>query len=226
MKVYNIHRLFCIFLGFCIFYLSCSKDNKPKEEVRPFLNIEKGTFDVDVIIQQPGETTGNSSGTPLGSGKLSFKYSGDIEGDYSVSGSLVVNQQEKQGVGAVLSLMEDLIFPDQINEALSILAFYPRGDGKADIFLLGNKTDFPVSSIEPGDVFGIGPLDPFNGLFLEGLDINEFWAGEANFLETAEKAFVMTAGFVEIVARDSSHIVGNFAGTTDPDRNVFNKYIP
>ncbi|MFQ6115524.1 MAG: hypothetical protein ACE5NG_15805, partial [bacterium] len=175
-------------------------------------------FEVDVIVLQEGESGGDS----LGSGSISFDFLGDISGTYSASGPLVSNQTENDGVGAILTLLEgeDL---ETTYEGLSLLGFHPTGDRKVDVFLLSTKIDAFLPAIEPGNSYGIGPLAPFNGLFLNGLDITEFWAGEANFIETADRAFVLKLGLVSIASRDSTHFTGSFFGTTHPNQTPLSK---
>ncbi|MFQ5823358.1 MAG: hypothetical protein ACE5JB_04815 [bacterium] len=214
---------FCVVLfGFSIIYIACSKGDDNNEDSRPFLNIENGQFEVDAILIT--ENGIDSSASPYGSGSISFDFAGDITGTFSVSGALDSNQTENDGVLAILNVFEDEEF-ETINEFLSLLGFHPTGDGKADVFVLGSKSDFPLSSIEPDNSYGIGTSAPFNGYFLKGLDIAEFWAGETNFIETADKAFVLTVGLISFASRDSTHFTGSFFGTTDVNQNTISKHF-
>lgn len=211
--------LFIVLLSLTSVYLACSKDID-SEEPRPFLNIDNGFFEVETVIQE--ENSSDSSGMALGSGSLSFTYTGDINGTFFASGPLVSDQTAKDGVGAIITLVENVDF-ETFDEGFSLLAFHPTGDGKADVFILGTKYDSPLTSLKAGDVFGIGPLEPFNGLYLNGIDIIEFWKGEKNFIETADIAFVLTVGVIQIATRDSTHIRGSFFGTTHANPKPLSK---
>ena len=199
--------LLAIFFVFSAICINCGNGGGINEEERPFLVIESGRFDLNAIVQEGGSV---NNSTALGSGSLSFSFTGDIAGSYSASGPLVEAQTDT-GVGAILTLIEDIDF-ERFNEALSMLAILPTGNGQADVFVIGSNA--AVDTLEPDLFYAIGPSGLFNGLFLNGIDIQEFWAGQSNFIEIADRAFVITAGEVFISNRDSTRITGTFAGTT------------
>jgi len=201
-------------IGLIPFLLACESKIELKSGDQPYLLIENGKFSVDAVVIRSDTTW---DGMPMGSGTLSFDYSGELTGKYDISGSLVRSQKNKDGVGALIAVIFDISF--QIyQEGLSLIGFRPKGNGKADVFILATKRDVALDSLKAGDVYGIGSFAPFNGLFFVGLDIDEFWAGEKNFLQIADSAFVLTAGQIAIQSRDSTKIVGSFVGTTDISR--------
>ncbi len=193
---------------------ACRNSAESDQQNEPFLQITNGRFDVKAVILYNDTSY---TGMPMGSGTIAFDYDGDLKGNFSASGALFVAQKDSQGVAAIIAKLFSIDF-EEYRESLGLVGFRPRGDGTADIFVLGTKVGVSLDSIQTGYSYGIGPLQPFNGLFLLGLDIDEFWAGEKNFIDIAENAFVLTAGFITIDARDSSAVSGTFAGTTDINR--------
>ncbi len=155
--------LLALFLGASIILLSCGKNSVGNEEQRSFLNIDNGQFNVNVIVV---DVTDDGSG-PRGSGSVSFDFSGDITGSFSASGLLTTAQTDTQGVGAVITKIENPDF-DRFDEVISLLAFNPTGNGKADVFILGSTT--PVDSLQTGTSYLINPLGPFTtAVFLNGI---------------------------------------------------------
>ena len=149
---------------------------------------------------------------------MSFGFSGDITGTYSANGQLLLNQADSSGVGAVLDRVNNLDF-NTIDEGFSILGFLPKGGGKADIFSVGTQLFAPVDSLEAGRTFGIGPGGSFVGAYFKGVAITDFWSGNVNLFQAAEKAFGFTAGTLFLSTRDSTHINGRFTATTAPNRS-------
>lgn len=192
-------------------------DSRPEftEQVAPFMEIIDGQFDVNAVLTI---NTANPTDSLLGSGSLSFDFNGDTSGTFSATGALVNNQSTVSGVGAVLDRVDNLDF-NTIDEGLSLLAFIPLGNGKADIFSLGTRLTNPVDSVQAGESFAIGPNAPFVAAYFKGVNITDFWRGSSNLFETAEAAFGFTAGSIFISERDSLHIRGNFFCTTDPARS-------
>ncbi len=194
--------------------IACRNSAETDRLNEPFLQITNGRFEVQPVVLYNDTTY---AGMPMGSGSLEFDYDGDLKGRFTANGALFVAQKDSQGVAAIIAKLFSIDF-QEYREGLSLVGFRPRGDGAADIFVLGTKVGVALDSIQTGFSYGIGPLQPFNGLFLVGLDINEFWAGEKNFIEIAENAFVLSAGIITIDSRDSLRVSGQFAGTTDINR--------
>jgi hypothetical protein len=165
--------------------------------------------------------TSKTTGYALGSGALSSSFSGDKSGTYSVAGPLVSDQVENPAVGAIFTPGEDVTTGGTI-EGFSILGFHPTGNGKADIFILGTKTDAPLTSIEPGVTYGIGSFAPFTAVFFVGVNIQDFWA-QADLVESSDSAFQLAVGDMNIAVRDSMYVSGTFSGTTDPNRSTLSK---
>lgn len=210
--IISIQRLIFL-IGLFVFLsslASCDKSLDSKTPDIPVINFDNGQFDIQAVVL---DTNATSSGPNLGSGTLSFRYSGDMSGNFSASGSLVINQNDSSGVAALLSIFEDIEL-DIFLEGLSLIAFQPTSDGKADVFALNSKVGIGFQSIKTGDIFGIGDLAQFNGALYKGLKISEFWSGDANFLETSEHAFVIADGVISIISRDNNLITGTFFGTT------------
>ncbi|MFQ5603343.1 MAG: hypothetical protein ACE5HS_08760 [bacterium] len=203
-------------LALCGFIAACGTDSENKQEPAPIVNITNGQFDVVAIM--PEDLT-NEDGAPFGSGSLSFKYSGDDSGAFSVSGPLAIGQIQNDAVGATLVKLEENDLGTQ-NEGFTVVGFHPLGNGKADIFVLGTKTNTSVLPIKNGDAFGIGPLEFFNGLFLKGIKISDWWDVNTNKLEVAEIAYTIESGFIQFATRDSTHFRGTFAGTTATGPNI------
>ncbi|MFQ5771179.1 MAG: hypothetical protein ACE5HX_11625 [bacterium] len=211
---------FIIIIGIAFFNIVCGKDNNNTKESTSFLNIENGHFEVDAIILTDNSSI--NSGTPLGSGSLSFEFTGDDSGTFSVSGSLVSQQTQNNAVGAIVVKLEENDV-GTLNEGFSIVGFHPRGDGKADVFVLGTKNSVSLFPFKSGDVFGIGTFDPFNGLYLQGIKIEDWWDERTNKLEVSDKAFTLEAGIIQFTFRDSTHISGIFFGTTDTNQSGLSK---
>jgi hypothetical protein len=211
----------CIVVALIAFFYigqGCRSDLKgPDPSERPFLVIDNGRFEVDAVV-----VAEDSNSNDLGSGSLSFSFSGDVSGTYSASGRLATNQKDHAGAGAVITLIENVDF-NRIEEGFSVVGFHPIGGGRADVLVLGSKHLVSFASLKAGDTYGIGPDFPFNGLYLAGVNIDKFWAGAEDLLETANKAFVIRFGAISITARDSTHIIGTFLGTTDPNRSSLSK---
>lgn len=191
--------------------LACQKPNDTSNADTPFLEISNGQFEIHAVILNPDGTT---PGNAMGSGTLTFDYSGDSSGSFFASGALLNNQTEHAAVGALLDKIPDEDYGGN-NEGLSIMGFRPVADGKADIFILGTKTDVELDSIKAGHNYGIGPLDRFNGVYFQGLSIPAFWAGRENLLEVAERSYILTSGIIVFTFRDSTHFRGTFSGRTD-----------
>ncbi len=212
--------LFCLVLfGFSVIHIACNTDEANKD-TSLFMEILNGQIEVDVKLI---DDSGSTSATPYGSGTISFDYSGDMEGTFSVTGALDSLQTDKDGVLAILNVFKD---DDDIttDEFLSLIGYHPTGDGKANVLLLNQKNDWPLTSIEPGFSYVIGTGAPFNCAFLIGLDITEFWAGEKNFIEIADKAFAISTGLLNVTSRDSTHFHGSFLGTTNSGQNALSKH--
>jgi hypothetical protein len=200
------------FLAFIFF--ACEPDFKTNTKPQPFLTIENGHFEVNAIVIADSADLN----TPArGAGSISFDYKGDMAGTFSVSGPLAFNQATNEGTGAVIEKFENPVAGIPA-EALSLVGFHPTGNGKADIIVLGTKSEASPSPFKAGDIHGIGPSGTFNGLFLNGVAIADFWEGKKNLIEVSDRAFVFTAGFIRFDSRDSTHITGSFAATTDPNR--------
>ncbi|GEM_PF-4359894 len=199
---------------FAFIFFACEPDFKTNTEPQPFLTIENGQFEVRAIAIDDSTDLRN---TARGSGSLAFDFKGELSGKFSVSGVLTFNQTTNDATGAVVEKFEHPItgFPA---EALSLIGFHPTGNGKADIIVLGTKSQASPAPFQPGDTHGIGPSGTFNGLFLNGIAIADFWEGKKNLIDVSDRAFVFTAGFIRFDSRDSTHITGSFAATTDPNR--------
>ena len=210
---------FAVLLAFTHLGIGCGKEGEKAKNPGPFLSIQDGHFQIEASILAENAT---SAGPALGSGSLSFNFSGDTSGTYAISGALVDDQTENQGVGAILAPIDDEEFGTVI-ESFVIIGFDPTGRGKADIFLLSTKIGVVLDSITAGNTYGIGAFADFNGLFFNGLNISEFWAGERNFIDIADRAFIIEEGIIQITATDSTHISGTFFGTTDPGRNALSR---
>lgn len=186
----------------------------------PYMIIEDGIFEVQSMIL---DTLAESAGPDLGSGTLSFKYSGDIEGTFSASGPLVENQTES-GVGAVLSFILFNTQPASYLQGLELIAFNPTGNGKADALILFTKNG--LQSITAGDIHGVGSLEEFSVAFFTGLKISDFWKAEKNFVDVADKAFFLQGGALAFTSKNENEISGTFVGTTDVNRaSTSNRYI-
>jgi hypothetical protein len=178
------------------------------------LTIENGQFDVKAIIIDDS----TDLNTPArGAGDLAFDFKGERTGKFSVSGPLTFNQTTNDATGAVVEKFENPVAGTPA-EALSLVGFHPTGNGKADIIILGTKSQASPSPFKAGDIHGIGPSGSFNGIFLNGVAIADFWEGKKNLIDASDRAFVFTAGFIRFDSRDSTHITGSFAATTDPNR--------
>ncbi|MCI0698908.1 hypothetical protein L0337_43770 [candidate division KSB1 bacterium] len=210
------HNRLAVLIGplFVFIFVACEPDFKTNTKSQPFLTIENGQFDVNAIIIDDSTDLNTSA---RGSGSFAFDYKGDISGRFSVSGTLVFNQATNDAAGAVVEQFEDPVAGIPA-EALSLVGFHPTGNGKADIIVLGTKSQASPSPFKAGDIHGIGPSGSFNGLFLSGIAIADFWAGEKNLIDASDRAFVFTAGFIRFDSRDSTHVTGSFATTTDPNR--------
>ena len=62
-------------------------------------------------------------------------------------------------------------------------------------------------------------------VFLNGIGILEFWAGETNLLEATDNAFFPEAGLVSINARNGTNIRGTFEGATHTGQGSFSRKI-
>ncbi len=199
-----------IALGLFAWLVACGPATQKTKTTGPFLTIQNGRFEVTSVYLT---TDVVPSGQAMGSGNLSFDFSGDTSGTFIASGPLVSNQTQNIGVGAFIVRIWDEDY-SIFREGMSVLGFYPKSNGKADVFVLGTKTDVLLDSIKAGNIYGIGPNNRFNGLYLKGINISDFWQGEKNFIEAADQAFIIQEGLIGIDARDSTHVAGIFSGTT------------
>lgn len=207
--------LLAILFTAVLLFPACNSTPDFANQELPFMEIQNGQFEVDAILTINSADTG---GMLLGSGSVSFSFSGDTSGTYSAAGSLLLNQSDTSGVGAILNRIENLDL-NTVDEGFTLLAFFPTGDGKTDILTIGTKLFSPVDTLQQGFVYGIGPNSAFLAAYFKGLQISDFWSGQANFFDASEKAFNFTLGTVFISERDSTHITGTFAATTDPNRS-------
>jgi hypothetical protein len=202
-----------ILLGLWLTDLGCGPNKTGSQGRTEVLQIDDGEFEVEAIIIQ-----GIDPGTgPRGSGSLSFTFTGDDSGSFSASGPLTTGQTDSAGVGAVINQIEnpDLLL---VEETFSLIAFRPTGDGKADVFIVGGPN--AVDAFDPGLFYSIGPSGFFStGLFLRGIEIPTFWAGQTNFLDTAQQAFVLHTGALFISTRDGAQLTGTFTGQTEAATN-------
>jgi hypothetical protein len=201
--------------GFLLPLVSCG-DNLDEEPIIT-VDIENGQFEVDAVLLP---SSGSNAQGPLGSGSLSFTFKGDLSGTFKVSGSLSSNQTANEGVGALVGPYES---NDVKGEGFSFLGFRPTGNGKADIFLVGMRQDIPpLSSITPGN-YGIGPFGRFLGIYVIGVDIDEFWKAQTtqtDLIPVSERAYVMSEGILKIAVRDSTRLVGTFSGQAAKQVNL------
>lgn len=201
--------------GLILFFCACGGD-KAVDTSNPFLIVQEGEFEVEAVITGSDMLLVGA----LGSGTLSFRFSGDITGTFSVSGALESSQTDNEGCGSLIIKTEDDI-TGRLNEGFSVLGFRPTDSNKADVFLLGTRRDAPLSAIEAGVDYGIGPLGAFVALYIVGVDIEEFWAaGETgtDLTEVSERVFQLALGVISITSRDSTRITGAFSGTTDANQ--------
>ncbi|MFQ5752942.1 MAG: hypothetical protein ACE5HI_13190 [bacterium] len=194
-----------VFVGIFLVFVACGDDIKNEPIIT--IDITIGEFDVHAV---PLENSNNPNQGPLGSGSLSFFFSGNDSGTFNVSGSLATNQKQNDGVGALIGPFE---VQDVQGEGFSMLGFHPIGNDKAEIFLIGASGNVtPLQSLVPGN-YPIGPSAPFTGFYLMGIKIVEFWAGDKDLIKAADKAYVISQGILTIGIRDSTHLTGSFSGT-------------
>ncbi|MDQ7052271.1 MAG: hypothetical protein Q9P14_05065, partial [candidate division KSB1 bacterium] len=114
---------------------ACRNSAESDRQNEPFLQITNGRFDVQAVILYNDTSY---TGMPMGSGTIAFDYDGDLKGSFSASGALFVAQKDSQGVAAIIAKLFNIDF-EVYREGLSLVGFRPRGDGTADIFVLGTK---------------------------------------------------------------------------------------
>lgn len=176
------------------------------EQSQPLIRIADGQFEIDAMSE---------TSTDLGSGTIAFTYDGDVTGTFSASGALQENQRESGGAGGRLLRVLDEVLGG-FTDGFTLIGFHPTGDGKAEALIVGsNANSGPIETLTPG-VYGIGPLAPFTGVFLKGVDIDDFWAGEKDLVQVSEVGVVFTQGSLSVTSRDSTHVVGTFWASSEP----------
>lgn len=209
MVVCYLKRIWLVLIlaGLLLPFVTCGDDFN--EEPIITVDIENGQFDVNAALLDTNNINFQDS---LGNGSLSFTFKGDISGTFNISGSLESNQKSNDGVGALVGPLEAR---DMQGEGFSLLGFHPTDGRKADIFLVGMRQDVPpLPSITPGN-YGIGPFAPFLGIYLIGVDIDEFWKApttQTDLIQVSDKAYIISEGILTVAVRDSMHIVGSFSG--------------
>ncbi|MFQ6617154.1 MAG: hypothetical protein ACE5QV_00585 [Fidelibacterota bacterium] len=159
--------LFYLFLMAVLLTNACEKEKPTEEE-------QKGSY---------------------GSGAVSFTYSGEIDGIFSVSGSLSATQNSGEGSGGYVTTSKGYT-------TAVIFGAKWRSGGKVDEFVISLSPQ--TGDITPGTYSNTSPVN--FGLFLFARDLNSFTSS------TDFKGYVMISGSIEVIQYTSERIKGTFEG--------------